>query len=174
MTAILCLAKPRAVIRSQSCLFRPLLYELECWYFFEPPGVTVSGISAGQMPSNSQSVFKYHRNASLTFLGGKQEQFGESGDGDTACGRRHKVQAQGWEPQSGPENIEVELKCLKLSASWWFLSFACWGDNPKFVLVGKVCGSGKSEFWRSQHRGGNAGWFSCAPLWSQPLRLGGF
>lgn len=35
------------------------------------------------MPSNSQSVFKYHRNASLTFLGGKQEQFGESGDGDT-------------------------------------------------------------------------------------------
>lgn len=35
------------------------------------------------MPSNSQSVFKYHRNASLTFLGGKWEQFGESGDGDT-------------------------------------------------------------------------------------------
>lgn len=37
------------------------------------------------MPSNSQSVFKYHRNASLTFLGGKQEQFGESGGGDTVC-----------------------------------------------------------------------------------------
>lgn len=35
------------------------------------------------MPSNSQSVFKYHRNASLTFLGGEREQFGESGDGDT-------------------------------------------------------------------------------------------
>lgn len=67
------------------------------------------------------------------------------------CGKRHKVQARGWKPQSGSENIEVELKCLKLSASLWLLSFACW-DKPKFVLVGKVWGSGKSEFWRMKCR----------------------
>lgn len=42
-------------------------------------------MSAGQMPSNSQCVFKYHRNTSLTFLGGKRERFGECGAGGPLC-----------------------------------------------------------------------------------------
>lgn len=65
-------------------------------------------MSAGQMPSNSQCMFDYHRNASLAFLSGKYEQFGEQWDSGPVC--------KWWEtggPGLGLVNPDVVQKILR-------------------------------------------------------------